>query len=105
TGRQSVILRKGGIAEDGGAFRPEHTEFLLYPTFFHEHRAGLKPEFQSLFDEAENAKPKDRTIRFQHFVGVTGVRHLTDLGAVLALDQYYAWTEEVIRQRFLYRTP
>src|SRR2546426_7396569 len=35
-GRQSVILRKGGIAEgrDGFAFR--HREFFLFPTFFHE---------------------------------------------------------------------
>ena len=105
TGRQSVILRKGGIAEVGGAFRPEHSQFLLYPTFFHEHRAGVKPEFQSLFDEVEKSKPEEGTIRFEHFVRVTQVRHLTDLDAALALDRFHAWTEEVIRQRFHYRTP
>ena len=35
-GEQSIILRKGGIAEgrDGFAFR--HAEFFLFPTFFHE---------------------------------------------------------------------
>jgi hypothetical protein len=34
--KQSVIIRKGGIAEgrDGFAFR--HREFFLFPTFFHE---------------------------------------------------------------------
>ncbi|MBA2742902.1 MAG: DUF1802 family protein, partial [Chthoniobacterales bacterium] len=34
-GEQSLILRKGGIAEgrDGFAFR--HSEFFLFPTFFH----------------------------------------------------------------------
>ena len=70
-GRQSVILRKGGIAEEGGAFRPEHAEFLLYPTFFHEHRAGVKPEFLPLLEAAEAARPEPGTIRFSHFVRVT----------------------------------
>jgi len=104
-GRQSVILRKGGIVEEGGEFRPEHSEFLLYPTYFHEHRAGIKPEFLAVFDAAEAARPEPGTIRFTHFVRVTSVRHLTDLDAVLALEKQHAWTSKVVRQRFLYRTP
>jgi hypothetical protein len=104
-GRQSVILRKGGIAEEGGAFRPEHSEFLLYPTYFHEHRSGVKPEFLPLLDIAESARPEPGTIRFSHFVRVTGVRHLTQLADVLALDDRHAWTAEVVKQRFHYRSP
>jgi hypothetical protein len=104
-GRQSVILRKGGIAEAGGAFRPEHPEFLLYPTFFHEHRAGVKPEFLPLLGAAEADKPEPGTVRFAHLVRVTGVKHVTDLDAALALDPLHAWTPDVVRQRFHYRTP
>src|SRR5512138_2779668 len=37
-GEQILILRKGGIAEGRGGFRPEHTRFLLFPTAFHEQR-------------------------------------------------------------------
>ena len=104
-GRQNVILRKGGIAEEGGLFRPEHSEFLLYPTYFHEHRAGVKPEFLSLLDAAEAERPGSGTIRFSHFVRVTGVRHFANLDEALALDPLHAWTPEVVRQRFNYRTP
>jgi len=104
-GRQSIILRKGGIAEEGGAFRPEHSEFLLYPTYFHEHRAGVKPAFLPLLDAAEAAKPEPGTIRFSHFVRVTGVSLLSDLDAALALNPRHAWTPEVVRQRFNYRSP
>jgi hypothetical protein len=104
-GRQTVILRKGGIAEEGGTFRPEHSEFLLYPTYFHEHRAGVKPEFLPHLDAAETTRPEPGTIRFSHFVRVTGVRQITDLDAALALDPLHAWTPEVVRQRFHYRTP
>src|SRR6266566_2495760 len=35
-GTQSVILRKGGIAEGRGGFSFRHRQFFLFPTFFHE---------------------------------------------------------------------
>jgi hypothetical protein len=104
-GRQSVILRKGGIAEEGGLFRPEHSEFLLYPTYFHEHRAGVKLEFLPLLEAAETARAAVGTIRFSHFVRVSGARRLTTLEDALALDDRHAWTPEVVSKRFNYRTP
>lgn len=104
-GRQTLILRKGGIAEEGGEFRPEHADFLLYPTYFHEHRAGIKPEFVTLLDRAEAVKPPAGTIRFTHFVTVESVSRVTDVDAALALDARHAWTPDVVKQRFHYRTP
>ncbi len=35
-GEQTVILRKGGIAEGREGFSFKHREFFLFPTFFHE---------------------------------------------------------------------
>jgi hypothetical protein len=104
-GRQSLILRKGGIAEEGGVFRPEHSEFLLYPTYFHEHRAGVKAVFLPLLEAADAAKPPAGAIRFTHFVRVESVAHVTDLESALALDSRHAWTPEVVKQRFNYRAP
>jgi hypothetical protein len=105
-GRQSLILRKGGIAETGGDFRPEHHRFLLLPTYFHEqHRTGIKPEYLPLLDAAESARPPAGTLRFTHLAEVTAVRKLTDLAQALALDPAHGWTLETVRQRFHYRTP
>jgi hypothetical protein len=104
-GKQALILRKGGISEEGGSFRPEHSEFLLYPTYFHEHRAGVKPEFASQFEVAEADKPAEGTIRLTHFVRVASVTRVTDLDTALALDPLHAWTPDVVKQRFHYRTP
>src|ERR1700761_8365307 len=42
SGRQSLILRKGGVAEGPDGFRPEHPAFWLYPTFVHEAEQGLR---------------------------------------------------------------
>ena len=105
SGRQSVILRKGGIAEEGGEFRPQHSEFLLYPTYFHEHRAGVKPAFLPLLEAAETAQPPAGVVRFTHFARVESVTHLTKLDDALALDSLHAWTPDVVTQRFHYRTP
>ncbi len=46
-GKQALILRKGGIAEAGGAFRVEQTRFWLFPTFVHQQETGI----------VENARP------------------------------------------------
>src|SRR5258708_34230160 len=41
-GEQSIIIRKGGIAEGRDGFRFKHSDFLLFPTLFHEQVAKLK---------------------------------------------------------------
>jgi hypothetical protein len=104
-GRQTLILRKGGISEEGGTFRAEHSQFLLFPTYFHEHRGGVKPEYQPEFEAADRERPEAGTIAFTHLVRVSDVRYVTKLETALALDPFHAWTADVIRQRFYYRTP
>ena len=69
-GTQTVILRKGGIAEVGGEFKPEHSRFWLYPTHYHEqHRHGLKPEAMHFLDAAERSYPATGTIDFTKIRG------------------------------------
>ena len=105
-GTQTVILRKGGIHEEGGAFRPEFDRFWLYPTHFHEQQqAGLKPAYSSLLELAERSRPKAGSVELSHVVEVTAVRHLTTLDEALALDGRHVLTADVVRQRFHYRTP
>src|SRR5437867_2308598 len=105
-GRQALILRKGGIAEDGGRFRPEHDRFLLYPTFFHEqHRTSIKPELLPLLEAAARDKPPPGTVRFSHFASVAASFQVADLDKALALDALHGWTADAVRRRFHYRTP
>jgi hypothetical protein len=104
-GRQALILRKGGIAEDGGAFRPEFPEFVLFPTYFHEHRNGIKPEALPLLAETEAAKPPAGALRLSHFVRVEAVAHVGTLETAMNLDALHVWTPAVVEQRFHYRAP
>ena len=105
-GAQTVTLRKGGIHEDGGEFRPEFARFWLYPTHFHEQQqAGLKPEFRPLLDLADRGRPPAGTVGLTHVAEVTAVRRLATLDEALALDGRHVLTADVVRQRFAYRTP
>ncbi|QDU21230.1 DUF1802 family protein [Urbifossiella limnaea] len=105
-GRQAVILRKGGIAETAGEFRPEHERFLLLPTHFHEqHRTGIKSELLPLLDAAEADRPGGGVLRFTHLAEVTAVRKVSELDHALALDGLHGWTADTVRQRFHYRSP
>lgn len=105
-GRQAVILRKGGIAEVGGGFRPDHERFLLYPTFFHEQQqAGLKQPHLPLLAAAEADRPPAGVVRFTHSAEVAGVHFVTDPDRLLGLGRFHVLTADTVLQRFHYRTP
>jgi hypothetical protein len=105
TGRQSIILRKGGIAEVGGEFRPEHSRFWLYPTYLHEHRAGIKPEAVPLFDQAIAERPPASIVCLSHFAEVMSVRRLDEWPQVEALNDQHIWSSAAVRAKFDYRSP
>jgi hypothetical protein len=104
-GRQSLILRKGGIAETGGQFAPEHSRFWLYPTFAHEKPEGIKPEAEDLFRAAHVDRPPAGVLRLTHFAEAHGVYHVKQLFGALLLDDLHIWAEATVRQRFDYRSP
>jgi hypothetical protein len=104
-GKQSLLLRKGGIAEAGGDFQVEQTRFWLFPTYTHQQRTGIKAEAVPLLEQVEKDKPRQGIVRFSHFAEVSGVYQVRDLMRVLLLEHKYFWSEETVRQRFAYRTP
>jgi hypothetical protein len=99
-GRQTVLLRKGGIAESGGAFRPEYSEFWMYPTHLHERQEGLRDDFAEPRPDA----PTD-SIRLDLRIVVESVAWVDNLETVARLEEFHVWTEQTIGSRFHYRTP
>jgi hypothetical protein len=104
-GRQAIILRKGGVAEDGGGFIPEYRRFWLYPTYVHQQCGGLKPDAADLIDAAEADRPLEGTLRLMHFADVAAIYHVQQLFGALLLDDLHIWSEATVRQRFAYRAP
>src|SRR3954447_24211157 len=58
SGRQILLLRKGGIYESGGEFQVENREFLLFPTYVHQNLKMLKDSEHAGF-EAKTTEPSE----------------------------------------------
>lgn len=94
-GEQRIILRKGGIAEGRNGFGFEHSQFFLFPTYFHEQVDRLRG----------CRKLPDRDIghvKIRYFARVTDARLMTDWAEVEALEPLHILKPDVVRERFEY---
>ncbi len=96
TGRQSILLRKGGIHEGREGFSFAHESFFLFPTRFHaladqvrEGEVKVMPEWQ----------PGD-SIRVTHHAEARWAITLTDWDKVAALEPLHIYSEPTVRDRF-----
>ena len=99
-GEQIIILRKGGISEGRGGFQPEHPQFLLFPTLFHQQRESVLPAAQIRFDEIAPDFSDASKLRLEFFADVVSVQRLDSLAAAERLRGQHIWRDEVIAQRF-----
>ncbi|MBI3071098.1 MAG: DUF1802 family protein [Deltaproteobacteria bacterium] len=102
TGRQALILRKGGVAERDGEFRVDHDRFWLFPTYEHQNAVELKPEAHETLARLARAAPKDRTIAIDTLAEVERVWFVDDLEKLLALDHLSIWSRASVEKRFAY---
>jgi hypothetical protein len=95
-GQQSIILRKGGIAEGRGGFSFRYREFFLFPTFFHEQVAKVR------IAEAETP-PAGDVIKIRWYAKVERALKIHSLEIAEALAPLHILTAEVVRERFGYK--
>ncbi|MDB5173544.1 MAG: hypothetical protein JWN51_2317 [Phycisphaerales bacterium] len=100
SGRQILLLRKGGIYESAGEFEVENREFLLFPTYVHQNLKMLKDEAHAGF-EARTAEPEQ--VRLSIAGVVTDIIQLASRRQMDALDSEHVWTPPLIDMRFNYR--
>lgn len=105
SGRQSLIIRKGGIHEGRDGFRVAHDEFWLFPTYLHEAASGLEPEARPLLDRAEAERPPAGTLQFSHYAVVTDVFEVHDERLLARLAGQHVWSPDTISERFHYKRP
>jgi hypothetical protein len=100
TGRQDVILRKGGIVEDGGEFRPDHDSFLLLPTFLHQSPDSLIPEARDLLVGIDDERPAEGTVVFRHAATVREAKRVLKFDDLAAYRGRHVWSDAVVAERF-----
>ncbi len=100
SGRQDVILRKGGIVEPGGQFRLEAHEFLLLPTFLHQSAESILPEARDLLEGIDADRPPAGRVAFHHRARVTDAFVVTDEADLAAVRPRHIWSDAVVEERF-----
>jgi hypothetical protein len=96
-GRQSLILRKGGIAEGRDGFAFKHPDFFLFPTWFHEQlgRTTLPPG-------TEVPTQLEDEIEIRYAATLTWSRLVTDPVLLPSLREFHILHDDVVNERFRY---
>lgn len=100
SGRQVILLRKGGIQEWAGGFEIESRQFLLFPTYLHQNPQMLKPE-DGRDLQAANTEPAQVILSSAGVI--TDIVRLQTRAQMDALDSEHIWTAPLIDMRFNYR--
>ena len=97
-GEQSVILRKGGIAEGKGGFGFDHPEFYLFPTWFHGQLEKVR-----IPDAVLPVQDPER-VAISHLAALEWSGRIADLELVRRLETLHVLESELIEERFVYDT-
>ena len=101
-GEQILLMRKGGIREDGKHFKVEQERFFLYPTFDHQKSELIKPEFKELFNESLKDEDPD-LVTLSNFAEVEAVFDTADEHAVNSLQRFHVWTPDYATKRLRWK--
>jgi hypothetical protein len=95
-GKQSILLRKGGIAEGRKGFGFRDPEFFLFPTFFHEQVVKVR-EPGAVIPKAMEGK-----IEIQYFAKLEAQHQIASWETAARLEPFHILNESVVRDRFEY---
>jgi hypothetical protein len=93
-GRQTVLLRKGGIHEK--RFEVSANEFLLFPTVAHSHTERVRPEHRDLLTPAA-ADSTETHIVVRSAAKVVAVVEVQCPDELDAIADLHIWTAESVR--------
>ena len=100
SGEQILLVRKGGIREESGAFTIADREFLLMPTYEHQNAALLQPAYVPCLHTLQ-AQPHDSDrVALASVAIVDTILQARDEAQVNALSAFHIWNPSFVKQRF-----
>ena len=98
TGRQIIILRKGGIAEGPRGFEVTDREFFLFPTYLHQSADGVIPEWRDV--PAASIDPTPGRVTLSHYAVVSSWVRVRTLDKLRAIRGLHIWSDAIVEERF-----
>ena len=103
SGRQVMLIRKGGLADRGKLFAVEETEFFLYPTYLHQQVEFVRPEFVADFQEATTPRAPDGQLMMDSYAVVEDAIAVASREELLRLDGLHTWNRRFIDHRLQWK--
>ena len=98
-GKQTVILRKGGILETASGFNIEAKKFFLFPTWEHQEKNHVKPEFHNFLNEILDKKPDEGFNNISSFAEVLYEKDIESNETINQLSSFHIWSNSYIQER------
>lgn len=99
SGRQVIVIRKGGIAEGKDGLRFEHEEFVLLPTFFHQQAERVVPEADFSARQADPEGERE-SVEIRHAATLVWHKVVTDRAVLSKLGPFHILAQEEVESRF-----
>lgn len=104
SGRQVIVLRKGGIAEETKEFRLESPRFFLFPSYEHQKPHLMKEEArETVLSTQAEAQANPDTVRIAYYAEATHDIEVTDEETLRRLDALHVWTHDYAAERLKWK--
>jgi hypothetical protein len=101
-GETVMLLRKGGIREQGGRFQVAQEQVLLYPTYEHQQPKLLKPDYSNRVVPVTSGWHPE-TVRIGSWAKITDILPVFDENIVNQLLPFHVWNEHFICDRLKWK--
>lgn len=101
-GKTIMLLRKGGIQEEGNRFKVACEQVLLYPTFEHQRPDLLKADYASQVQPVESGWHPE-TIRIGSWAKITDIFQVSDEQTVAELLPFHIWNVQFVSDRLKWK--
>jgi hypothetical protein len=101
-GRQTILLRKGGIMERKHGFELRHNEFYMFPTYEHQSRDLLQQEYANKFESILQDMPLEELNMINLYAKVIFITETFSQKKLHELRDFHIWNEKYINARMDY---
>jgi len=104
SGKQILLMRKGGIVEETRHFELKSPSFYVYPTYEHQRRELLKEENQSDIDVTlAGWSPDDTKVTLRLYAEVIEDIEIHDQETLNRLRDFHIWTDHFAEERLKWK--
>jgi hypothetical protein len=101
-GRQTILLRKGGIMERKHGFELRHNDFYIFPTYEHQSKDLLQQEYADKFESTLQGEHLINLNTIYLYAKVIFITETFSREMVHDLRDFHIWNEKYINARMDY---